>query len=162
MQEHIELRILRIRGLNVLLDSDLAELYGVETKRLNEQVKRNKDRFPADFVFQLNREEARALRSHLATSKGRGGRRYAPYVFTEHGALMAANVLNSKRAIEVSVHIVRAFVKLREVLATHDEPRHKLLQLEQKYDEQFKVVFDAIRKLIEIPPQEVRTIGFKK
>ncbi len=102
-----------------MLDADLAELYGVTTKRLNEQVKRNRDRFPADFMFQLNPAEVNALRSHFATSKmDRGGRRYAPYAFTEHGAIMLASVLNTPRAVEVSVFVVRAFVRLREMLAT--------------------------------------------
>lgn len=114
----VERRILRIRGQRVILSTDLAELYGVPAKRLNEQVRRNKARFPEDFVFRLSREEAAALRSQIATSKrGRGGARHLPYAFTEHGAIMAANVLNSRRAVQASVHVVRAFVRLRQTLA---------------------------------------------
>jgi hypothetical protein len=116
-----------------MLDSDLAELYGVTTKRLNEQVKRNRQRFPADFMFQLTSDEATNLRSRIATSKqGRGGRRYRPYAFTEHGAIMAASVLNSYRAIEVSIYVARAFVKLREMLRTHKELARKLAELEKR------------------------------
>jgi aromatic ring-opening dioxygenase LigB subunit len=131
--ERIESRILLIRGHKVMLDSDLAELYGVTTKRLNEQVKRNRQRFPADFMFQLTSDEATNLRSRIATSKqGRGGRRYRPYAFTEHGAIMAASVLNSYRAIEVSIYVARAFVKLREMLRTHKELARKLAELEKR------------------------------
>ena len=158
--ERIERSILLIRGQKVLLDSDLASLYGVTTKRLNEQVKRNIERFPVDFMFQLNGEEHEALRSQIATLKtGRGQhRKYRPYVFTEHGAIMAANVLNSPRAIEMSVYVVRAFVRLREVLATHKDLARKL---EEKYDAQFKIVFDAIRQLMTPPPgPPKKQIGF--
>ena len=161
--ERIERSILLIRGQKVLLDSDLASLYGVTTKRLNEQVKRNTGRFPVDFMFQLNAEEHDALRSQIATLKtGRGQhRKYRPYVFTEHGAIMAANVLNSPRAIEMSVYVVRAFVRLREVLATHKDLARKLEELEQKYDAQFKIVFDAIRELMTPPPgAPKKQIGF--
>ncbi len=161
--ERIERSILLIRGQKVLLDSDLASLYGVTTKRLNEQVKRNAERFPVDFMFQLNAEEYKALRSQLATLKaGRGQhRKYRPYVFTEHGAIMAANVLNSPRAIEMSVYVVRAFVRLREVLTTHKDLARKLEELEQKYDAQFKTVFDAIRQLMTPPPgPPKKQIGF--
>src|SRR5215218_2102098 len=116
--ERVESRILLIRGEKVILDTDLAELYGATTKRLNEQVRRNLDRFPADFMFQLTDEEFAILRSQFATSRsGWGGRRYPPFVFTEHGAIMAANVLNSPRAVAVSVTVVRAFVRLRQILA---------------------------------------------
>ena len=161
--ERIERSILLIRGQKVLLDSDLASLYGVTTKRLNEQVKRNTGRFPVDFMFQLNAEEHDALRSQIATLKtGRGQhRKYRPYVFTEHGAIMAANVLNSPRAIEMSVYVVRAFVRLREVLATHKDLARKLEELEKKYDAQFKIVFDAIRELMTPPPgAPKKQIGF--
>jgi phage regulator Rha-like protein len=161
--ERIERSILLIRGQKVLLDSDLASLYGVTTKRLNEQVKRNIERFPVDFMFQLNGEEHEALRSQIATLKtGRGQhRKYRPYVFTEHGAIMAANVLNSPRAIEMSVYVVRAFVRLREVLATHKDLARKLEELEKKYDAQFKTVFDAIRQLMTPPPgPPKKQIGF--
>src|SRR6201984_627987 len=125
----VESRILIFRHHRVILDTDLAELYGVPVKRLNEQVKRNRERFPSDFMFQLTAEELESLRSQNATSKGgRGGRRYAPYAFTEHGAIMAATVLNSQQAVEMSVFVVRAFVRLRETLANN-------LQLASKIDE---------------------------
>ena len=157
--ERIESVILVFRGYKVILDSDLAALYGVETKRLNEQVRRNRDRFPPDFMFQLTEEEDERLRSQFATSKpGRGGRRSLPFAFTEHGAIMAASVLNSPRAIEVSVFVVRTFVKLREMLASNREMALKLAELEKKYDAQFKVVFDAIRGLM-TPPK--RRVGFE-
>lgn len=161
--EQIENKILLIRGQKVMLDSDLADLYGVKTGRLNEQVRRNRERFPEDFMFQLTKEETVALRSQFAISKGqRGGRRYAPFVFTEHGAIMAASVLNTRRAIEVSVFVVRAFIKLREVLATHKELARKLEEMEKKYDAQFKVVFDAIRELMSPPTKkQIRKLGFQ-
>ena len=162
--ERIADAILLIRGQKVMLDSDLAGLYGVTTKRLNQQVKRNIERFPADFMFQLTAEENEALRLQIATLKvGRGKhRKYPPYVFTEHGAIMAASVLNSPRAIQVSVHVVRAFVRLREVLATHKDLARKLEDLEKKYDTQFRVVFDAIRQLMAPPPEpKKRRIGFQ-
>jgi hypothetical protein len=162
--ERIESRILLIRGRKVMLDSDLAELYGVTTKRLNEQVKRNNERFPADFMFQLTFEETKSLRSQIATSnRGRGGRRYRPYAFTEHGAIMAASVLNSHRAIEVSVYVVRAFVKLREMLRTHKELARKLGELEKRiegHDEEIMTLFEAIRQLMEPPEKPSKRIGF--
>jgi ORF6N domain len=162
--ERIESRILLIRGHKVVLDSDLSELYGVSTKRLNEQVKRNKDRFPADFMFQLTSEETESLRSQSATSnRERGGRRYRPYVFTEHGAIMAASVLNSSRAIEVSVYVVRAFVKLREMLGTHKKVARKLAELERRievHDEEITALFDAIRQLMEPSEKSTKRIGF--
>ncbi|MGH7743447.1 MAG: ORF6N domain-containing protein [Candidatus Dormibacteria bacterium] len=164
--ERIESRILLIRGHKVMLDSDLAELYGVTTKRLNEQVKRNKERFPADFIFQLTFEETKNLRSQIATSnRGRGGRRYRPYSFTEHGAIMAASVLNSHRAIEVSVYVVRAFVKLREVLRTHKELARKLAELQKRiegHDEEIIALFEAIRQLMEPPEKPSKRIGFNR
>ena len=122
----IERRIYLIRGQKVMIDTDLAELYGVPTFRLNEAVKRNRKRFPDDFMFQLTRNEFDALRSQFVISKGRGGRRYLPYVFTEHGAIMAANVLNSDRAVQASVQVVRAFVRLRQILASNAELAGKL------------------------------------
>jgi len=159
--ERIERAILSIRGEKVMLDSDLAELYGVETKRLNEQVRRNLHRFPRDFMFQLTAEEAESLRSQFATSnEGRGGRRYLPYAFSEHGALMLANVLNSERAAQTSVMVVRAFVRLRQMLASNAELARKLEAMEKKYDRQFKVVFDAIRQLMSPPEPKRREIGF--
>ena len=159
----IERRIYLIRKQKVILDSDLAELYGVPTKRLNQQVRRNLARFPEDFMFQLTPEEAESLRSHFATSKtGSGGRRYIPLVFTEQGVAMLSTVLNSERAILVNIAIMRAFVKLREILATNKDLAEKLDALEKKYDKQFRIVFQAIRELMkpEDPPKE-RQIGFR-
>jgi len=149
--ERIEQGILLIRGEKVLLDQDLASLYGVQTKRLVEAVTRNAERFPADFMFRLTREEFDNLRSQFATSRsgGWGGRRYPPYAFTEQGVAMLSSVLNSKRAIRVNIEIMRAFVRLRQMLASHAQLRHKLAAMERKYDAQFKVVFDAIRELME-------------
>jgi hypothetical protein len=159
--ERIERSILLIRGHKVLLDADLAALYGVTTKRLNEQVRRNRSRFPDDFMFELASEEAESLRSQFATSKrGRGGRRYAPYVFTEQGVAMLSTVLNSERAIQVNIEIMRAFVRLRQMLASNAQLARKLADLEKKYDAQFKVVFDAIRQLMAPPDPKKRKIGF--
>jgi hypothetical protein len=166
-----------LRGEKVLLDADLAALYGVSTGRFNEQVKRNRVRFPADFVFQLADQELRALRSQFAISnerRGRGGRRYLPLAFTEHGAIMAATILNTPRAVEISVYVVRAFVRLREVLATHKDPAKKLEQLEKKtealaieHDQfaastraQFREVLQALRALMRPPEPRKRPIGF--
>lgn len=146
----------------MILDETLAQLYGVPTKRLNEQVTRNRDRFPEDFVFRLTNEEWDALRSQIATSKrGRGGRRYPPRAFTEHGTMMAANVLNSKTAVQSSIQVVRAFVRLRQIVASHEELARKLVALERKYDKRFKVVFDALRQLMTPPEKESRPIGFQ-
>jgi hypothetical protein len=154
-------KIYLIRSRKVMLDSDLAELYGVTTKRLNEQVRRNAERFPDDFVFRLSSEETDILRSQNATSSLKhGGRRYLPFVFTEHGALMAASVLNTPRAIEVSLYVVRAFVKLREMIASHKDISRRLNDLEKKYDGQFRVVFDAIRALVAEPKPKEKKIGF--
>jgi len=159
--EAIERKILLIRGRKVMLDSDLAKLYGVPTFRFNEQVRRNLKRFPEDFMFQLTKDEHRSLISQFAISKiGRGGRRFLPYVFTEHGALMAANVLKSEKAIEASIYVVRAFAKLREMIASHKDLARRLAELEKKYDAQFKVVFDAIRQLMEPAKPKPRRIGF--
>ena len=144
-----------------MLDADLAVLYGVTTKRLNEQVRRNRSRFPDDFIFQLTAEEVRSLRSQFATSKqGRGGRRYAPLVFTEQGIAMLSTVLNSERAIQVNIEIMRAFVRLREMIATHKDLARKLEALEKRYDAQFRAVFDAIRELMAPPEPNKRKIGF--
>jgi hypothetical protein len=158
----IEPLILLVRGQRMMIDADLATLYGVPTKRLNEQVRRNANRFPDDFYFRLSLEESAALRSQIATSnEGRGGRRYLPYAFTEHGAIMAANVLNSPRAVEMSVHVVRAFVRLREMIASHKALVKRLDELEARYDERFKVVFGAIRRLMAPPEAKPkRKIGF--
>jgi hypothetical protein len=159
--ERIERAIILIRGEKVMLDSDLAEIYGVETRILNQAVNRNINRFPADFMFQLTTAEAESLRSQIVISnEGRGGRRYLPYVFTEHGALMLANVLNSERAAQTSVQVVRVFVRLRQMLSSNAELARKLESLEKKYDAQFKVVFDAIRQLMSPPAKPKREIGF--
>ena len=176
------MRIATVRGQRVILDADLAALYGVETKRFNEAGKRNLAKFPADFMFTLTAEEFGALRSQFATSNdqaspsppGRGGRRYLPRVFTEHGALMAATILNSPRAVEVSIYVVRAFVRLRELAATHsdlasrlDELEHKTEALAMSHDTfsrntraQLKQVFDALRELMTPPDPPKRPIGF--
>ncbi len=138
-----------------MLDSDLARLYQVSTKRLNEQVRRNIRRFPDDFMFQLNYQEVANLRSRIATSSSEyGGRRYLPFVFTEQGVAMLSSVLNSDRAIDVNVEIMRAFVRLRQLLATHKDLAKKLEELEEKYDGKFKIVFEAIRRLM--LPQQLR------
>ena len=164
--ERIEKAILIIRGHKVLLDEDLAKLYGVTVGRLNEAVKRNTERFPEDFMFQLAFHELRDLRSQIAISKkGRGGRRYLPYAFTEHGAIMAANVLNTQRAIEVSVYVVRAFVRLRQLLATNKELARKLAELERKlenHDDSIRSLFDAIRQLMTPDVLPHRRIGFRR
>ncbi len=160
--DRIESAILFVRGHKVMLDSDLAALYGVTTFNLNKAVKRNADRFPEDFMFQLTAEEASALRFQIGMSKdkGRGGRRYAPYVFTEQGVAMLSSVLRSKRAAQVNVEIMRAFVRLRRMLASNEELARELAALERKYDAQFKVVFDAIRELMAPPTPKRRRIGF--
>ncbi|MBI4706196.1 MAG: ORF6N domain-containing protein [Deltaproteobacteria bacterium] len=160
----VERAIVTLRGHKVLLDADLAALYGVETRRLNEQVRRNIDRFPEDFVFRLSAQEFEDLKSQLATSRGGwGGKRKLPFVFTEHGALMAASVLSSPKAIDMSILVVRAFVKLRNILATHRQLAAKLAELERKlstHDEQIVVLFDAIRELMAPAVKPKRRIGF--
>lgn len=158
--ETIERRIYLIRGHKVMLDSDLAEIYGVTTKRPNEQVKRNRDRFPEDFMFQFTAEETEELmRSQFATASKRNVR-FRPYAFTEHGAVMLASVLNSSIAVAASIQVVRAFIRLRSILAAHKELAHKIAAMEKKYDSQFKTVFEAIRQLLEPPRQPRRRIGF--
>ncbi|OGW56323.1 MAG: DNA-binding protein [Nitrospirae bacterium RBG_16_43_8] len=160
--EMIERKILMIHSHKVMLDSDLAELYEVPTRRLNEQVKRNITRFPSDFMFQLTDKEADNLRSQIATSSSaHGGRRYLPFVFTEQGVAMLSSVLNSERAVQVNIAIMRAFVKLRKLMATHKDLARKLVEMEKKYDSQFKVVFDAIRQLMTPPEPKKRKIGFE-
>ena len=160
LSEVIQGKIILIRGQKVMLDADLAELYQVSTKRLNEQVRRNSRRFPSDFMFQLTKEEYEILRSQFATSSW-GGRRYLPFAFTEQGVAMLSSVLESERAVLVNVEIMRTFVKLREILATHKDLARKLEELEKKYDEQFAVVFEAIRELMTPPePPPKRRIGF--
>ena len=161
--EHIERQILLLRGHKVMLDSDLAALYGVETKTLIQAVKRNSERFPEDFMFQLTNQEVIGLRSQIVTSNvGRGGRRYPPYVFTEHGVAMLSSVLNSRQAILVNIQIMRTFGRLREMLISHKDLAQKLAQLEKRYDHQFKMVFDAIRQLMAPPSVPTkRKIGFE-
>ena len=144
----LESRILLIRGRRVMLDSDLAVVYGTDTRRLNEQVRRNLGRFPEDFAFPLSAEEHQGLMSQIATSK-RGGRRKRPWVFTEHGAVMLASVLRSPVAVRASLEVVRAFVRLRSIVGAHRELARRLEDLERRYDRQFKSVFDAIRGLME-------------
>ena len=144
-----------------MLDFDLAELYGVKTKVLNQSVTRNIERFPADFMFRLTRQEAANLKSQIVTSSW-GGLRYLPRAFTEQGVAMLSSVLRSKRAIMVNIEIMRAFAKLREIMASHAKLAKKLDDLEKKYDEQFKVVFQAIRQLMAQPAPGTRQIAFKK
>ena len=165
----IESRIYLIRGQKVMLDADLAALYHVPTKVFNQAVKRNIERFPEDFMFQLTAKEfadlrfqsgTSSLRSQIGTSRW-GGRRYLPYAFTEQGVAMLSSVLHSDRAIHVNIEIMRAFVRLRQMLASHTELSHKLAALEKKYDKQFKVVFDAIRELMTpVTAKGKRPIGF--
>jgi hypothetical protein len=163
--EIIERKILLIRGHKVMIDRDLAGLYGVETRVLNQAVRRNLDRFPDDFMFRLTKEESDSLRSQFVTLKNGRGRhsKYLPYVFTEQGVAMLSSVLNSDRAVHVNIEIMRAFVKLREMLASHKELARKLHALEKKYDSQFRVVFDAIRELMKPPSKgSKKEIGFKR
>lgn len=164
--EHIARSIVVLRGQKVLLDSELAELYGVTTARLNQQVRRNRKRFPADFLFELTAEEFANLKLHFATSSW-GGRRTLPLAFTEHGAIMVATVLNSPRAVEMSVYVVRAFVKLRELLASNRDLARKFAALERslvaldlKTQHRFKEVYQAIRALMAVPSPRRRPIGF--
>ena len=167
--ERIERAIFLIRGQKVMLDVDLANLYGVTVGRLNEAVKRNSKRFPRDFMFQLSLQELRNLKSQIAISSSRwGGRRHQPYAFTEQGVAMLSSVLNSERAVQVNIEIMRAFVRLREMVASNKDLAKRLDELEKKYDSQFKVVFDAIRELMTppdpppdlLPPPNPR-IGFR-
>ncbi len=161
--ERIEKAIHLIRGERVMFDRDLAEMYGVPTKVFNQAVKRHKERFPADFMFQLTKEEAVSirLRSQSVTLKRGQHLKYRPHAFTEHGILMLSSILNSRRAIQVNIEIMRAFVNLRRMLAGNVELAGKLKQLESKYDRQFKVVFDAIRRLMSPPPSARKQIGFR-
>ena len=160
-QQLIENKIFIIRGKKIMLDRDLAVLYGVETKLINRAVKRNIERFPEDFMFQLTKEEFDNLRFHFGTSSW-GGQRYLPYAFTENGVAMLSSVLNSKRAIHVNIQIMRTFTKIREMLATHKELRQKIDKMEKKYDHQFKIVFDAIRQLMSPPEAKKRRVGFRR
>jgi len=162
--ELIASKIHLIRGMKIMLDRDLAELYGVETGALNRAVKRNAERFPEDFMFQITGEEAELLRCQTGISKpGRGGRRYLPYAFSEQGVAMLSSVLNSKRAIEVNIAIMRAFVQLRKMIDSHAELSRKLSDLERKlgdHDEQIQAIFEAIRQLMAPPDKKVKKIGF--
>lgn len=158
--EVIERKILLIRGQRMMLDSDLASLYGVETKVLVQAMKRNIERFPDDFMFQLSKDEFAFLRSQSVTSSQWGGRRYPPYAFTEQGVAMLSSVLKSSQAVQVNIEIMRTFVQLRAMTADHKALARRLRQLEQKYDKQFAVVFDAIRGLMESPTPKKRPIGF--
>src|SRR5881392_1438726 len=161
---NIESAIYLLRSQRVMLDSDLAAIYGVTTKRLNEQLRRNRSRFPSDFAFQLTAEELTNLRSQIATSSFHGGRRYRPWVFSEHGALMLASVLNSEIAVQASVRVVRAFVRLREMVAANTQLAAKLEELERRldsHDEAIVDLFAALKRLVEPPaPPKRREIGF--
>ncbi len=162
-QDIIERTIFMIRGHRVLLDNNLARLYGVPTKRLNEQVRRNIRRFPEDFMFQLTKEEDNSLRSQNATLKRGQHSKYLPYAFTEQGVAMLSSVLHSERAIQVNIAIMRAFVRLRQILATHKELAHKLTELErkiEKHDTEIQTIFNAIRQLMTPPEKPKRKIGF--
>ena len=160
VQQHIYL----VRGQRVILDADLAELYGVPTKQLNRAVLRNRDRFPDDFMFQLDKEEFENLRCQFGTSSEWGGRRYPPYAFTEHGAIQASNVVRSKEAVKMSLYVVRAFVKLREIVAGNHKLAAKFAELEKqvgKHDKTLVAVVQAIQQLLEEPkPKKKRSIGF--
>jgi phage regulator Rha-like protein len=159
--ERIEHAILLIRGEKVMLDSDLAKLYGVPVKTLLQSVKRNRERFPDDFMYQLTAKEFTVLKSQIVTSKiGRGGRRSAPYAFTENGVAMLSSVLRSKRAVAVNIEIMRTFTRMRQLLASHTELARRLDDLEKKYDKQFSVVFDAIRQLMTPPTKGHREMGY--
>ena len=165
LARRVDSRILVLRRKKVILDSDLAELYGVPSKRLNQQVTRNANRFPDDFRFRLSRKEYDSLRLQIATSKtGRGGRRYLPFAFTEHGAIMAATVLNSKRAIQMSIFVVRAFVRMREALAANQQIVAKLTELEKRlenHDARIQDLVHAIKQLMLPPSPNRRKIGFQ-
>ena len=162
--EEIEQKIFFIRGQKVMIDVDLAKLYGTTTKRLNEQVKRNRKRFPISFMFQLSWQEAQNLRSQIATLKQGANIKYLPYAFTEHGVAMLASILRSKRAVKISIHIIDTFVRLRRWIATHKDLAHKLSELErkiEKHDESIHDIFRAIRQLMEPPLEKPkRRIGF--
>jgi hypothetical protein len=171
-RERIEARILLLRGLKVMLDSDLADLYGVATKVLVQAVKRNQERFPSDFMIQLTAEEFAGLRSQFVTSNSvsidprpsaaaRGGRKHRPFAFTEQGVAMLSGVLHSPRAIRVNIEIMRAFARLRRILLSHAELARRLDELERHYDQQFRVVFDAIRQLMAPPEPQPKRVGFR-
>ena len=163
----IESKIYLVRGQKVMLDIDLAEMYGVFTKVLKQAVKRNIERFPEDFMFELNVNEFESLRSHFVTSNktGRGGTRYLPFAFTEHGVLMLSSVLRSEQAVQVNIQIMRVYSKMKELLLMHKDILVKLEQLEKKtdkHDKQIDLIFDYIKKLVEEPKERTERIGFKK
>lgn len=158
----VEREILVLRRHRVILDEQLAQLYGVEVKVLNQAVKRNQERFPGDFMFQLTAEEARILRSQVVTSRSWGGRRHLPFAFTEQGVAMLSSVLRSPRAVQVNIEIMRAFVRLRRMLHENADLARRLDALEKKYNAQFRAVFDAIRELMEPTVETSRPIGFAK
>jgi ORF6N domain-containing protein len=160
--ERIVKQILLLRGHKVMLSPDLALMYGVEPRALVQAVKRNRERFPTDFMFQLTEEEFENLKSQIVTSSWGGLRRARPYAFTEQGVAMLSSVLNSKPAVQVNIAIMRAFVRLRRMIASNKELAKRLNELERKYDAQFKVVFDAIRELMAPPKAPVRRIGFQR
>jgi len=162
LQENIAGKILFIRGKKVILDKDLAHLYGVKPIALRQQVKRNKKRFPSDFMFQLNREEAESLVSQnvIPSKRSLGG--YLPYAFAEQGVAMLSSVLNSERAVTVNIQIIRTFVKIREMLVNHKDLQRNIADMERKYDQQFKIVFDTIRQLIKEEQKPKKSIGFYK
>jgi hypothetical protein len=159
--ERIEFAIVVLRGERVMLDEDIAALYGVETKTLIRSMKRNLDRFPIDFMFQLTLEEVEILRCQIGTSSW-GGRRYMPYAFTEQGVAMLSSVLRSERAVRVNIEIMRAFVRLRRMMTTQADLVRRLDELEQRYDGQFTVVFDALRQMMKPPKRGARRIGFQE
>lgn len=159
--ERLQRHIFIIRDVKVMLSSDLADLYGVEVKVLNQAVKRNQERFPSDFMFQLTHDEFDNLKSQIVTSSWGGARRALPYAFTEHGILMLSSVLRSQQAIQVNIEIMRAFISLRELIASNATLAQKLKELEQKYDAQFKVVFKAVRKILDASPLSRKQIGFR-
>jgi hypothetical protein len=160
IQEVIENQILLLRGQKVMLSIDLAALYEVEHRTLMQAVRRNRGRFPGDFMFQLTREEFASLKSRFVISSW-GGMRKLPYAFTEQGVAMLSSVLKSRRAVQVNIEIMRAFVKLREILSTHKDLARKLEELEKRYDERFRVVFEAIRQLMQPPEKPKRQVGFR-
>lgn len=160
--ERIEAKIFLFRGFKVMLAQDLALLYGVETRTLNQAVNRNRERFPEDFMFQLTENESLSLRSQIVISNSeRGGTRYSPYAFTEQGVAMLSSVLKSKQAIMMNIQIIRAFTKLREMMSENDSLRLQLEVLEKRFDEQFKIVFDALRRIFTVEDGPKPEIGFK-
>ena len=162
LQETIQRKIFTLRGKRVMLARDLAVLYGVETRVINQAVRRNKTRFPDDFMFQLTKEDIKILRSQIVILKENQHFKYMPYAFTEHGILMLSSVLNSERAVQANIQIMRAFTKMREMLLNYRDLKEKIEKMEQKYDYQFKAVFEAIQQLLEPPDKPQSKIGFQK